>query len=180
MVSTVARSFLRWNANNHMQWTNLCASVCAFVHVCFVSTSEECIISEKSSVELTGICVIREIKEPGDLINPPSMLPADPPDTKIQAPVTVYERLESIYLNTFSISPNLCALTILLCGCFFLACVVIFCLCVLVCVLMPRSFSHSIQHFLVSYWLNRNKSADTRRDASKMHQAASVGQGEGS
>lgn len=97
--------------------------------------------------------MIREIKEPGDLISPPSMLPADPPDTKIQAPLTERER-ENIYLNTFSISPNLCASTILLCGCFFfLACAVIFCLCVWV--LMPCSFfSHSIQHFLVSYWLN--------------------------
>ncbi len=118
------------------------SSICVCVCVCVcVWASEECSGSMESSAELSRICVIREIKAPGDLINLPSMLPADPPDASTQHPPTACQsvracismRGERIYLHTFCISPNLYTRTILHCRqeCVCLATV---CLCLHVCV----------------------------------------------
>lgn len=69
--------------NTHSRWS--CEEgVC----VC-MSASEECSVRERSRVDLSWICVIREIKVVGDFINPPSMPLTDPPDTIQASPVSV-------------------------------------------------------------------------------------------
>lgn len=59
--------------------------VCACVRAC--KPRGNVVVAKRAA--LSRICVIRGIQAPGDLINLHSMLPADPPDTSLQAPPTV-------------------------------------------------------------------------------------------
>lgn len=122
------------------------------MHVC-VCICVEWHVSEKSRTTLCRICLIREIKVAGNPINPPSMQPADPLDTSMEAPPTV-RVCENIYLLTFCISPKLHSSTIL-CMCFFILynkCMLMSPCLNIVCARMPISFSSDKLNNLLKCW----------------------------